>query len=94
MSNVNTDFDLQAYLTRGVERVVKDALKATLKDPKESAFMLRFAAASKVATKKREQAEKAGEHVPAVQELQSVYRRLQVSLYTAVLEDHAEVNEP
>ena len=64
MSNVNTDFDLQAYLTRGVERVVKDALKATLKDPKESAFMLRFAAASKVATKKRERAEEAGEHVP------------------------------
>ena len=64
MSNVNTGFDLQADLTRGVERVVKDALKATLKDPKESAFMLRFAAASKAATKKRERAEEAGEHVP------------------------------
>ncbi len=64
MSQTNVDFDLQAYLTRGVERVVKDALKATLKDPKGSAFMLRFAAASKAASTKREQAEAAGEHVP------------------------------
>ena len=40
------EFDIQDYMTRGVERVVADAIKATLKDPKESAFMLGFAAAS------------------------------------------------
>ncbi len=57
-------FDLQAYVTRGVENVVRDALKATLKDPRESAFMLRFAAASKAASKKRRLAEDAGEHIP------------------------------
>ena len=33
MSTENKDFDLQAYLTRGVEQVVTDAIKATLKDP-------------------------------------------------------------
>ena len=27
-------FDIQEYMTKGVERVVSDALKATLKDPK------------------------------------------------------------
>ncbi len=48
MSTKNKDFDLQAYLTKGVEQVVTDAIKATLKDPKESSFMLRFAAASPV----------------------------------------------
>jgi len=32
-------FDLAAYLTNGVENIVKGILRATLKDPKESAFM-------------------------------------------------------
>jgi len=57
-------FDIQAYMTRGVERVVADALRATLKNPRESAYMLRFAAASKAASRKRAEAEKAGEHIP------------------------------
>lgn len=58
-------FDLQNYLTEGVEQVVKDALKATLKDPRESAFLMKFAAASKAAAKKREAFEKEGLHVPS-----------------------------
>lgn len=57
-------FDIQAYMTKGVERVVADALKATLKNPRESAFMVRFAAASKAASAKRRKAEDAGEHRP------------------------------
>lgn len=55
-------FDIQEYMTKGVERVVADAIKATLKNPKESAFMVKFAAASKLASDKRKKAEKAGEH--------------------------------
>lgn len=61
---MSESFDIQEYMTRGVERVVSEALKATLKDPKESAFMLRFAAASKGASKKRKRAEENGEHIP------------------------------
>ena len=61
---MNQDFDIQAYMTQGVERVVSDALKATLKDPRESAFMARFALASKAASRKRRAAEDAGEHIP------------------------------
>ena len=57
-------FDIQGYMTRGVERVVADAIKATVKNPKESAFMLKFAMASKAASKKRAELEKNGEHVP------------------------------
>ena len=60
----NKSFDLQAYLTAGVERVVSDAIKATLRDPRESAFMLRFAAASKAASRRRKEFEDAGEHIP------------------------------
>ena len=31
-------FDIQEYMTRGVERVVKDALRATLKDTAPAAI--------------------------------------------------------
>ncbi len=57
-------FDIQEYMTKGVERVVSDAVKATLKNPRESAFMLGFAAASAAASKKRRRAEERGEHIP------------------------------
>ncbi|MBE6863770.1 MAG: radical SAM protein [Ruminococcus flavefaciens] len=57
-------FDLQEYLTEGVERIVSEAVKATLRNPKESTFMLRFAAASRTASKKRRKAEDNGEHIP------------------------------
>lgn len=57
-------FDIQTYMTKGVERVVADALKATLQNPRESAFMVKFAAASKAASIKRRKAEDAGEHRP------------------------------
>ena len=58
------DFDLQNYLIEGVERIVSEAVKATLKNPKHSAFMLKFAAVSRSASKKRRQAEDKGEHIP------------------------------
>ena len=57
-------FDLQEYLIKGVEGVVSEAIKATLRNPKESAFMLKFAAASRTASKKRRKAEDNGEHIP------------------------------
>ncbi len=57
--------DIQQYLTAGVEAIVKDALRATLRDPKESLFMLRFAAASRKASELREEQERDGLHVPS-----------------------------
>ncbi len=57
-------FDIQEYMTKGVERVVSDTVRATLKNPRESAYMLKFAAASKRASQKRRKAEDAGEHIP------------------------------
>lgn len=57
-------FDIQAYMTRGIEHIVRDALKATLRNPKESAYMLKFAAASKAASAKRARAKENGEHIP------------------------------
>ncbi len=61
---MSKEFDIQEYMTRGVERVVSDAIKATLKNPKESAYMARFAMATKAASKKRAKLEAEGEHIP------------------------------
>ncbi len=58
------EFNIQEYMTEGVERIVSDAMKATFKNPRESAFMLGFAKASKAASKKRRLAEEKGEHIP------------------------------
>ena len=58
------EFDLQAYMTRGVERIVSDSLRAVLTNPRESAFMVKFAAASRKASKKRAAEEKRGRHIP------------------------------
>ena len=61
---MDKEFDIQEYMTHGVERIVTDALRATLKNPRESAYMVRFAAASKAASSKRAAMEKNGEHIP------------------------------
>ena len=42
-------FDLDQYLNEGVDIIVKDALAASLKNPKETAFLLSFALAGKLA---------------------------------------------
>ena len=60
----NQEFNLGAYLTGGVEKIVKGAVRATLTDPKESAFMARFALSSKEASRKRAKAEQNGENIP------------------------------
>ena len=58
-------FDLQEYLSAGVEKIVKEAVRATLRNPRESAFMARFAITSAKAEKRRKHLEKDGLHVPS-----------------------------
>ena len=62
---MNQEFDIQNYMTRGVERVVGEIARATLRNPRESAYMARFALASRAASGRRRKAETAGEHIPA-----------------------------
>ena len=46
-------FDIAQYLSDGVESIVKDVLRATFRDLRESIFMARFAKAAGEATKRR-----------------------------------------
>ena len=62
---MDSQFNLQEYMARGVERIVSDTLKAALRDPRESAFMVKFAAAAARATRRRLELEAEGLHVPA-----------------------------
>jgi MoaA/NifB/PqqE/SkfB family radical SAM enzyme len=57
-------FHLESYLAKGVEGVVSGILKATLHNPKESAFMTRYAVQSRKAGKLREEARRNGQHIP------------------------------
>lgn len=41
---MNEKFDIQAYMTHGVEKIVADFWKATLRDSRESIFMVKFVA--------------------------------------------------
>lgn len=60
-----SEFNFQEYMSNGVANVVKNAVRATLKNPRESLFMAEFAVASKKASEKRMRAEENGEHIPA-----------------------------
>ena len=47
------DFNIQDYLADGVESILGDAVRTTLKNPKESLFLLRFSRDARKATKIR-----------------------------------------
>ena len=58
------NFDLTAYLNQGAERLVHDILKATLRNPKETAFLRRYHAAQPDMEKRRTALEAEGRHIP------------------------------
>ena len=61
---MNETFDLEQYVADGVKQVVKDAVRATLKDPREARFMAGFALATQRAEKRRAVYARQGEHIP------------------------------
>jgi MoaA/NifB/PqqE/SkfB family radical SAM enzyme len=62
---MSTSFDLDRYLTDGVETIVSDAMKAALKNPRETAFLARYALAVKTAARRRAEHAGCGAHIPA-----------------------------
>ena len=61
---MNEDFDLQEYLANGAEIIVKDAIKASLKNPKESLFLAKFAKHTRKASKIRQKYSEKGKNIP------------------------------
>lgn len=58
-------FNLSEYLSMGIENIVKGIVKASFKNPKETAFILKYALSSKEAQRKRESLNEKEENVPA-----------------------------
>lgn len=58
-------FNIQEYLANGVESIVKDAIRTTLKNPKESLFLVKFSKHAKKATNIRNEYYENGQNIPA-----------------------------
>lgn len=57
-------FELEEYLSNGVEKIVTDIMKATIRNPKESIFMMQYLADSRKASRIRKEQEAEGNHIP------------------------------
>ena len=57
-------FDIQSYMSGGIRNLVAQAMKSTLQCPSESAFLVRFGAASAKAAARRREFETQGTHIP------------------------------
>ena len=62
---MDDDFNLQEYLSNGVEAIVKNAVRASLRNPKESLFLAKFAKHTKKATNIRQKYAENGRNIPA-----------------------------
>lgn len=58
------DFELTTYLNQGADQLVQDILKATLRNPKEVAFLRKYHAAQLSMEKRRTALEADGQHIP------------------------------
>lgn len=62
---MNKNTNLIDYLNNGIETIVKGAVRASLKNPRESIFIARFVLVNKKAEKIRRDFEQTGRHIPS-----------------------------
>lgn len=62
---MSSDFNISEYMSNGIENIVKGVVKASFKNPKETAFVVKYALWSKEAKKRRNSFDRKGENVPA-----------------------------
>lgn len=58
------EFDIQEYLANGVKHIVKDAIRVSFRNPKESLFLLKFSKYARKATEIRGTYKQKGHNVP------------------------------
>ncbi|MBQ7927203.1 MAG: radical SAM protein [Methanobrevibacter sp.] len=58
------NFDLQKYLADGAESIIKEAISATFRNPKETLFLAKFAKSSTKAARIRKKYDKKGINIP------------------------------
>lgn len=62
---MDNNINIQKYLANGVEHILKDALRASIQNPKESLFLLKFSKNARKAIKVRQQYSENGQNIPA-----------------------------
>lgn len=62
---MNNNFNLSEYMSSGIENIVKSIIKASIKNPRETAFIMKYALANQEAKKRRSLLENKGQKVPA-----------------------------
>lgn len=62
---MNETFNLDGYLSEGIRILANNILRATLSNPREAAFALRYAAAAKAAERRRARVAAEGGHAPS-----------------------------
>lgn len=61
---MNKKFNLSQYMNKGIENIIKNILKASIKNPKETAFITKYMLSTKDSKNKRDMLENKGEHIP------------------------------
>lgn len=62
---MDNNLDIQEYLAKGAESIIKNAISATFKNPKETLFLAKFIKNSRKATKIRKKYSKMDINIPA-----------------------------
>ncbi len=60
-----SEFRIDQYLSDSIENIIKGAIKASLKNPKESLFIAKYSMSSREAAIIREKYELSGKHIPS-----------------------------
>mgnify|MGYP001005242800 CR=1 FL=1 len=61
---MSSDINLMEYMNRNIGELIRSALKACLKNPRQAAFLLKYIKAAEKASQTREKYEKQGIHIP------------------------------
>ena len=61
---MNNTFNIQDYLAEGVEYIIKDAFRASIRNPKEILFLRKFSKYAKKATSIRQEHDENGQNIP------------------------------
>lgn len=61
---MQNNFNIQKYLAQGAENIVKNAIRASVKNPRQSIFLLKFSKHIKKAAEIRQSYDKKGHNIP------------------------------
>lgn len=62
---MSEEFSLVEYMSSGIEKIIKNIIKSSITNPKETAFVMKYMIAAKRFEDKRKELEEKGKHIPS-----------------------------